>query len=328
MRLLDRILKFSGRSDDSTELRIRSIRFRRLLEDVRSALDIMADAREKRDDEFIFDRHYVTALVDRLMDAAGKMVMDAAILAPRSGSALYDALDSCRGLGQASLLEPAEWNDVDRGQERTGLVEPEYRMLDRALEWMNEGAEGECCSIQSLVDLVFECALDAEASRRRPGNLSFRLDTAGHRFDLLPLFDGVVDAGDGPVEDGPVSEMDVHCRPLGRLLMGSDGNKDADGSDDRKGRRWAAVVSPEHLDAVCIDDGAPIHVTATMSLHADSDFAFAAFRDAHVDSRALPSFTTRKAGRWTMIWRYGADTGDLEEAMIRLGGRVFGPVSE
>ena len=67
MRVLRRLSRRSMRRAAVRELRIRSVRFRKLLENTRGIIDLFDDGREKLEGEFIYDRQYVVSLVDKVI---------------------------------------------------------------------------------------------------------------------------------------------------------------------------------------------------------------------------------------------------------------------
>ena len=76
--------------------RLLFVRFRNLLDNNTRILQILADAAEKESGEYVFDRHYVAAIVDQLFDLGDRVVYDLNSIADQRYAALYLLVDRLR----------------------------------------------------------------------------------------------------------------------------------------------------------------------------------------------------------------------------------------
>jgi len=141
MGILKTLKQIGQKEPEINGLYIQQIRFHQFVENTRKLLDLFDDGREKALDEYIFDRHYVITLIDRVVQRLGMMVYDACVLVPENGPAFYRVYDGhvltakrlvgSNPSGQATRShDPAPVDTPD-------AAEPEYQLLFQALDWFN-----------------------------------------------------------------------------------------------------------------------------------------------------------------------------------------------
>jgi hypothetical protein len=142
-----------------TEARLQLARFRKLLENTRAIMTLVEDGREKFREEYIFDRHYVTSLVDRVIERVGMLVFDAMVLAPEGGEALYRLHDRLKGFAVEHFIRE-EKQCSSSGNISSGLKpipeEPELRMLSSVLDWITGPLPDGEPSIMDFIRLSFD----------------------------------------------------------------------------------------------------------------------------------------------------------------------------
>jgi hypothetical protein len=309
-------------------LRIESLRFRRLLENSRSLFDLFSDGEEKSGGDYIIDMHYVTSLVDQAMERAGRLVFDACVLVPGAGTVLFSLLDEQRETADALHLASRNRQPAAAvGESGSETPEPEYRLLSQVLDWFR-GPTEKCGGRQPMIRLL-QTALDQVMAQSGfpdvPHRCLRKLPLSGHEV-------GVVFTEDQPglARQREVSLAEVNCRPLGLMVEGSEVEARSEGRR-AKGGNWLAVVGGSCLSLRSGNEGAEnvLRVEAMVSGHVDSDFVFLYVGRRHDLYDTPPvglSIEETTLGR--MGWAYDVPEKELEEALIRVGRAVFEQESE
>lgn len=320
-RIIGRLKKgFRGR--ELTEARLQFARFRKLLENTRAIMNLVEDGREKLREEYIFDRHYVTSLLDGVMERAGMLVFDAVVLAPEGGEALYRLYDRLKAFAVERFIK-------GEGKEQSGCFtpsdtktlpeEPELRLLSCALDWVTGPLPDGEPSMMDLVRLVFDHTIaclrgGSEMAKKR---LEWNRGGTRHVIDVVDLEEGDVKEGSG---------YDLGCRPLGTMMAGAgwEGPQKQEG-EAKTTRNWIAYTEKNQLSLRGTDDDNRLYLEATLSGHTDADFAFFFAEDPLDPKSFLPeAFHVEKTGLGAMAWNYDLPGQDMEYNLSQLGARLLG----
>ncbi len=306
------------RAEAITRLRLQAARFRKMLDNARSLLALMADGREKRAGEYIFDKQYVMSLVDNLLERAGMLVLDACALVPRGGETLLSGFDRQKGYAGREFFA------AEIVSEPEAAVEPELALLSQVLAWCEESTDVRREPLMGLVRQAFDHVF--ESSNRDGDPWPGLLDDSPsiHRTDGLRLL-VIPEFGDGSASALAPNRPLPPCRPFGALLpIGPDGA----GGRARSGAaatRWLAVMSEERLLLRGLSDGRQTWVAAAMTGRVQSDFAFAFLpRGLNPDELKAEQLHLDETSLGTMAWCERAPTEVLERCLAALGRTVFG----
>lgn len=170
MSWLSRMLRPKGRSEALTLLKLRATRFRRLLENSEAFQALSDDAAEKQGGDFILDRQYVIALVERASELTDAVLFDLDVITARRDPAFEEAAERLR-VGLRGLLQSRE---SSRPHDRPGAPGPgeeaEYRLLRSVRQAafpstlsgeQREPSPGDCRTLHDLVSLAVRRARDA-----------------------------------------------------------------------------------------------------------------------------------------------------------------------
>jgi hypothetical protein len=291
------------------DIRVETIRFRKLLENTRAALTLLADGREKLKGEYIFDRQYALSVMDDVLERAGMMAFDATVLSPGEADFLYRLLDSLVASGRKVA-------ETTPGKETPGGMEPEFALLSHILDWL-EGGPGKG---ESLFPEFFGEVFD----RAVPGLVTGScLNLADSFLEITgkngPAVLAVIDlAGSGKKAPGEKTA----CPPLGVMLLETRGAEDLEKKNT--GARWLALADGAHLSLRALDPSAGLRMEATLSGHEDSDFVFTYSRRPVFPENGAPrDLRTEKTRLGHMAWMYGVPARHIEECLVRLGAALW-----
>lgn len=141
MSILEKLKNLGYKEAQEDGVAIQQIRLGQFIEDAKKLLALFDDGREKALGEYIFDRHYVVTLIERVVEGLGMMVYDASVLVPEYGKEFYRIYDR-QTLTAKTLLAPsfpaAGLSSLELlPSEHSDLTDPEYQLLFLALEWFN-----------------------------------------------------------------------------------------------------------------------------------------------------------------------------------------------
>lgn len=91
------------------------LRFRRLVERHGEVLDLFADLKEKQSGDYILDRQYIEANLDRAYEGVRQILYDTHVLADSQSGEGYDQLDRLRSVSEKILREASVYSDEERG---------------------------------------------------------------------------------------------------------------------------------------------------------------------------------------------------------------------
>ncbi len=103
------------RSPSPIAIERKIIRFRRLVEQHGEILDLFADLKDKQSGEYILDRQYIEARLDRAYEGVRRILYDMQVLSDANRAEVYDQLDRLRSVSEKILRD---------ARERSGSTEP------------------------------------------------------------------------------------------------------------------------------------------------------------------------------------------------------------
>jgi len=331
MGILEKLKRTSARETGIRDFCIQTIRFKKFLENARSLLDGFEDGREKFFGEYIFDRHYVISLIDRVVEQLGMVVYDASILAPESGEALFAAYDKYKlaaenliasnGLGMNNRLSDSAAAISDRD-------DPEYRLLSDAMRWFNgKGAPAAPADQPTVMDFmkqVFFAVMDAldgpdnvakQAVIENSGTLA-----AGQCLNVVDLWK---DAQGLPKTRRSVS--DLRSVPFRHLLMDTGGEKGKAGQHSLKTGDWVAAITDDQLSLSTLNSDVRFRLETLASGYESSDFIFV-FADRSVNLNALlpGGFHVEDSEDGRFAWNLDVSANTIGEHLMVIGRNLFG----
>jgi len=125
------------------------LRFRRLVEQHGEVLDLFADLEDKQSGEYILDRQYIEARLDRAYEGVRRILYDMQVLSEANRAEVYDQLDRLRSVSE-KILRDAE---KDPGQ-------PSGPPGEDALDW-------ETLALQALFQDLTRVAADGFGAASR-----------------------------------------------------------------------------------------------------------------------------------------------------------------
>ncbi len=303
---------FSRHRDTRLPFVLQIVRLRRLLEHTRRVMNLVEDAREKLEGEYIFDRHYILALVDRAMEELGRVVYHGAVVCPAKRDAFYDRHDAVRDRSR-ELFEEGRWDS--RGLEVEDSLEAsvEFRMLSAAIEWM-EGVEGERSSVLALMFEVVDAVLGSVEGVQPVSSRLWEVVVSGVRHRIAWVDLELVEEGEGE------SVVPLNSAPLRVLLGGAESLVEGGGG---RGADWIAAVSGDQVSFFkgTGAGGGWVYVEAALTGHAASDYLLVYDRG----DLALPEGLKRRETAGGVVWwLYDVDRADLEQVLARVGGILLG----
>ena len=222
---LSRALGKPPDGDALTLLRLRTTRFRQLLGSYGALLALLEDAAEKQGGGFIFDKQYVIALAEQVVELADAAVYDLNVITSRENLAFYDVAERLRDELRRVVARQSEAPSLAGSEEE----EQEYRLLRSIRQAVfpltladaqTEPSLPSCRTIHDLVHLARSLAGDALCSllTARPGaaRARARFDGSAGCEAHVVILAGPLPAGSG----GSLALSDVPSRPLRAFLDG------------------------------------------------------------------------------------------------------------
>ncbi len=130
MSWLSNIFRKATGDDAVTVLKLRTTRFRQLLQSYGTMLDLLDDAAEKQGGGFVLDRQYVVALAEQVAELADAVVFDLNVMTSQRNLAFYEAVDRLRSelrgiLAQEPGAGPGARSErIDPGAGATPVISP------------------------------------------------------------------------------------------------------------------------------------------------------------------------------------------------------------
>jgi hypothetical protein len=306
------------------EMHLQFLRLRRFLDNVRDIITRVEDARDKLQQEYIFDRHYVLFLIDGILEGLSMAAFNASVLVPSSGNEIYRKLDDLKKFAREAFLQPSSIykNDFELSPIFRD-ADPETRLLASILNWytgpMPETRPVLQDFIRFVVDEVF-CSESIDFEKKSAGAGEVELGD-GNTLKLVDI-DGISDS----CKKRHVRAGSIICRPFGLLFLGfMDAGRDrtpqSGGSDVA---RWM-LYSEEAVSLRLNGSNFSVHLEATLFGDIASDSIFLYFQNPFDPGSALFSeFQAITTKRGTFAWIFDIPTDYLERQLIRLGPELLG----
>ncbi len=325
MKPLATLTRTPEAKSDKVSLRLQSVRLKHLLDQARAVIELCADGREKLTGAYIFDRHYIFSLVDKIIDLARELVFDASVIAPDGIRTCYTAFDNCKAAAEELFLKNAP--PEDPGTAADDFEDTvEYRLLQRALDWIGCPEEKQQASVVGLLDRVLRHIFDAFEKRAAAITMPYRLDIpcAGvvHRIACMDM-DGAVRSA----ADTPLSLDDLRCRPLSLLAEGACADAGArPSSGDRTVRKWWALAGGEDVSLFSAEAGVPAWLDADLTAADDAGHVLLWAAEGNVDPALPPHCRAALPSGEILLWKAGAQATDLAQVLTSLAATF--PVSQ
>jgi len=320
--------KFSGSSrirNARTDLHLEFLRFRKFLENMRGIINIIRDGKDKLQEEYIFDRHYVLSLLDGVLENAAMMAFNASVLAPTAGREIYSRLDDCRKFAQEEFLESTEPRlDIFSLASDCRDKDPETQMLSAVVNWLTGPMAEDRPAMMDFIRYVS----DAVMENCRKTDLIQKISPFVGKVKLSDdAFLRAVDINEASSEknDGFVSLSDIPCRPFGLMVLGFV-ERNAPGEFPVQASevdRWM-IFDEEAVSLRLLCDNRRIHLEASFSGDVASDYVFLYSRKPFDLKRTLPQgFWVEETGQGALAWSYDVPTDNLEKKLIQLGSMLL-----
>jgi hypothetical protein len=323
-KLFERLHK-GPKLDPLTEARLTLARLRKLLENARAIMNLLTDGQEKLREEYIFDRHYVTSLVDQVIERSGMLVFDAVVLAPEGGEALYLLHDKLKAFAVDQFIKGSGETGIDNTVALQEPIpeEPELRLLARVLTWATGQLPNGIVSAMDFIRRIFDHIIPVFRDGRyfKMAKSWLELEGAGVKHQIR-----VIGLETETIKEDLVFINDLECRPLGMMFIGAGQEQSENkGQKQQPIRKWIAFIGKEHLSLRGIDTDNKVYLEATFSGHMDSDFIFI-FSENPMDPKAFipPAFHIEKTELGTLAWSYDVSGQNMENSLTQLGTHLLG----
>lgn len=324
--LLEKLSRDAKIRNGRTRLHLEFLRLRRFLENVRDILTRIEDAKDKLQQEYIFDRHYVLSLIGSILEGLSMAAFNAAVLVPASGNEIYRRLDALKKFGREEFLQPPSIRADDPALSSSLRdTDPETRLLASILDWFNGPLPDERPVILDFIRFVVD---EVFCSRGVPGDFERNSVRTGEvelaRGRTLKLVDI-----DGPAARGkaqPFRAGNVQCRPFGLLFLGfmESGEEGADRAEGPVVDRWM-LFNEEEVSLRLSGDNSSVHLEATLFGDIASDAIFLYFQSPFDPGTAFSAESgSVRTERGTFAWIFDVPTDYLERQLIRLGPALLG----
>ncbi len=333
MRILERLKKMGQKEPEIRQFCLQTIRFKQFLQNARALFALFDDGREKSLGEYIFDRHYVTTLIDAVVERLGMMVYDACVLAPASGEALYASYDAHKLRARRLLtLDPSGRNT--KAPETTASTDPEYQLLFDALNWFNGKEAIQDPTVMAFMEQIFFKVIqsmdsglaeiqgvESMAAMERLTGLKARPGRAGDLgIYLVDLWkDGAVE----PKQARP-TRYGISL-PLTYLLKDAKAGETLKTEDKTHNPpEWIAGVSEHQLSLNRMKPDFKFRLESFACGEAKSDFIFIfADKSMGLDNLLSPGFHVERTDYGQFAWRLNISTDALEEELMVIGHTLF-----
>jgi len=204
------------------------IRFRRIVEKHGEVLDLFADLKDKQSGEYILDRQYIEASLDRGYEGVRRVLYDMHVISGSQGAEGYDQLDRLRSLSEKILQDHQKLTDQKEASSReegpdweTLALQELFRDLTRVPDHSADDGKGKPDATpaeavpESLAEWVGRAHLKAarwmidNLPRVSPAPTLVLLDEEEETFRIQIFLLGGESRAEGPLEqclarDGPV----------------------------------------------------------------------------------------------------------------------------
>jgi len=322
-------LKKIGHKD--TEIRdfcLRTIRFKKFLENARALLNLFADGREKVLGEYIFDRHYVITLIDSVVDRLGMLVYDASVLIPESGEELYAAYD--RHKLAARTLIGLDVSKAGAGQSGSavgtsdpyGSTDPEYQLLSDVLQWFQGTETAGDTTVMDFMKQTFVHVIQGLESADAMENNKALFEKSGIRASDMGIY--VIDLWRDALSLPPANRSirDFNSNPFRHLFM--DVNRWDSGKADPKTVEWVAAVSEYQLSLNSLKTDFRFRLETLNSGYESSDFIFIFADPTVLLDKILPDgFHVEHSDYGLFAWNLDISAKTIEDTLMIIGRNIF-----
>jgi hypothetical protein len=295
-------------------------RFRKLLENARAIMTLVADGHEKLEQEYIFDRHYVISLVDQVIERSGMIVFDAVVLAPEGGESLYRVHDQLKAFAIDQFIKENPESEFENIFPDPGNIpdESEFRLLFQVLAWiigpLQNGFPTMMDFIRQIFDHVIPVLRNGHYVEPAKSWIELNNDKGNHRIWVINL-------ESGPIREGRVFINELVCKPLGLMFIGASRNLSGNtGQRSQTIKNWIALTGKNLLSLRGMGTDNRIYLEAALSGHTDSDFIFI-FAEHPLDLKHIApgGFHMEKTRLGTLAWNYDVSGQTFETNLAQLG---------
>ncbi len=332
MSILEKLKKISHKEPGIRQFCIQTIRFKKFLENARALLDLFNDGREKALGEYIFDRHYVVSLIDRVIERLGMMVYDASVLVPKNGETLYAMYDKHK-LAASNLINfSASGNGgVKSGSDASEIslsAEPEYQLLSDVLRWFDGKEVPADTTVMDFVKQTFFYVIQFDAIGGFESSDSMQNRNLFENSDVLSSDMGIylVDLWKDALElpEASRSVRDFNSVPLRHLLMDVGGREATGPKKDSNGIPWVAAVSEYQLSLSTLKPDCRFRLETLASGYEQSDFIFIfADKSAGLDSILPAGFHVESTDYGQLAWNLDVSAKTIEDSLMIIGRKLF-----
>ena len=308
-----------------SDLHLDFLRFRKFLESMKEIINIIEDGKDKLQEEYIFDGHYVLSLVDGVLENAAMMAFDASVLAPSAGREIFRRLDAHRKFAQEEFLQsPGVRAELFPLSSLFRNKDPEMLLLSAALNWFTGPMAGDQPAVKDFIRYVSDTVI----GNCRKNEL---IQKMGASAATVKLSDDVslrtVNVNEASKKDikSPVSPGDIPCRPFGLMVLGflerPVPERSPAGEPDI--HRWM-IFDEDDISMRLRSSNREIHLEAAFSGDVASDYIFLYSRKSFDLKHELPGgFRVEETGQGALAWAYDVPTDDLEKKLVQLGSNLL-----
>ena len=321
MNILEKLKIVKYKNPDIIDFCVETIRFRKLLENAKALLDLFKDGHEKILGEYILDRHYVTSLIDNVLENLGLMIYDACVLAPESGKKIYTQYDQHK-IKAGKLFRDSEDPEKKNSDESTSIA-PEYKLLSKVLDWLDgEPSEPESTVLDFMAHIYVYVLKSLERKNILKSEALFKGGISKDPGSNIYLIDLWKDAFVSPKLR---SLDDINSIPLKYFLMDVyHGGTLPDSKNGKKAVTWIAAASEYRLSLSTLKSDFQFRLEATASDYEKSNFIFV-FADHSINTKnILPAgFHIEKTDYGRLAWSLDAASKTIEDNLILIGHNLF-----
>ncbi len=323
MTILDKLNRIRHKYSDVGDFCIRTVRFKKLLENATALLDLFEDGNEKLKGEYILDGHYVTTLVDDIIDKLSLVVYDACTLASEKGRDLYARFDRHKShIGDRLSryhTDDRQAATVDETSDPKPLLYPEYRLLSDVLVWFNS-RDSEISVMELMKQAMVEGVMGIHAQSAVKHQENFKImDFPGTDKSCY-----YIDLWKDPIEKLKQSRsLENTDNFLLKLLFAQVLNSGS--SSSRILGDWVAVAGVDDLSVNTLTPDVNFRLNAAMSSHEKSNYIFIFADNALNPEQMLPSgFDLEKTASGLLAWKRNTSAAVIEDNLVAIGKNLFG----
>ncbi|MEJ2109889.1 MAG: hypothetical protein P8Z37_08255 [Acidobacteriota bacterium] len=291
-----------------------------MAENMRDIIRLIEDGKDKLGEEYIFDRHYISSLVDNVLEASALLAFNASVLAPVAGAGIYERMDRQKRFAQKELLAPDALRMESFAMSSAHLQsDTEIQWLCAALNWLTGPLPENRPSLKDFVRVTVDEVMQhcrKETLLKMAGPVAETVNLNGHGSLK------VVDFNAASGSEKPSSKAEnIHCRPFGLMLLGllEEGASEGNALKNDSSARWM-LFNEEKISLRITGDKKILHIEAALYGDASSDFIYMYSQDPLDLKTICPQDAWMdKTAKGTLVWIYDSPTEHLEKQLIQLG---------